>query len=115
MTTSLVRMGALAASAAFVLSATVFSFAPAEAAGSSARRGAKPAAQEKVVEQVVVPSVKAKGAATAYSSSKATAALEDPQTTSSVGTAEEANCMKSRKRLWVEDEGWVVRRVTTCF
>lgn len=24
------------------------------------------------------------------------------------------NCNKSRKRLWVEGEGWVVRRVTTC-
>jgi hypothetical protein len=109
-------MGALAASAAFVLSATVFSFGPAEAAGSSGRRGAKPAAaQEKVVKQVVAPDMKAKGAVTAYSSSKATTTLEDPQTTSSIGPAEDANCMKSRKRLWVEDQGWVVRRVTTCF
>ncbi len=24
------------------------------------------------------------------------------------------NCGKSRKRLWVEGEGWVVRKVTTC-
>ncbi len=27
---------------------------------------------------------------------------------------EPANCSKSRKRLWVEGEGWVVRRVTIC-
>ncbi|MGU3360412.1 hypothetical protein ACLBWX_08775 [Methylobacterium sp. M6A4_1b] len=24
------------------------------------------------------------------------------------------NCSRSRKRLWVEGEGWIVRRVTTC-
>ncbi|UMY18748.1 hypothetical protein MMB17_05345 [Methylobacterium organophilum] len=34
----------------------------------------------------------------------------------SVGEAEEeaTNCMKPRKRLWIEGEGWVVRRVTIC-
>lgn len=25
-----------------------------------------------------------------------------------------ANCTKSRRRLWVDGEGWIVRRVTTC-
>ena len=25
-----------------------------------------------------------------------------------------ANCVKPRKRLWIEGEGWVVRRVTIC-
>ena len=25
-----------------------------------------------------------------------------------------ASCSKSRKRLWIEGEGWVVRKVTTC-
>ena len=25
-----------------------------------------------------------------------------------------ANCSRSRRRLWVEGEGWVVRRITTC-
>ena len=25
-----------------------------------------------------------------------------------------ANCSRSRRRLWVEGEGWIVRRVTTC-
>ena len=24
------------------------------------------------------------------------------------------NCSRSRKRLWVDGEGWIVRRVTTC-
>lgn len=25
-----------------------------------------------------------------------------------------ANCSRSRRRLWVDGEGWIVRRVTTC-
>jgi len=25
-----------------------------------------------------------------------------------------ANCVKPRKRLWIEGEGWVVRKVTIC-
>nr|USU34031.1 hypothetical protein NG677_10395 [Methylobacterium sp. OTU13CASTA1] len=24
------------------------------------------------------------------------------------------NCSRSRRRLWVDGEGWIVRRVTTC-
>jgi hypothetical protein len=56
---------------------------------------------------------------TAYSSSKSPATSE-PQATGSVSSSpvaeeENANCTKSRKRLWVEGEGWIVRRVTTCF
>ena len=27
---------------------------------------------------------------------------------------EAANCSKPRRRLWVEGEGWIVRRVTIC-
>jgi hypothetical protein len=27
---------------------------------------------------------------------------------------ETANCSRSRRRLWVEGEGWIVRRITTC-
>jgi hypothetical protein len=55
-------------------------------------------------------------APTAYASTKAPLAVNDVSTTSSIAPpAADANCTKSRKRLWVEDEGWVVRRVTTCF
>ncbi|WP_082494307.1 hypothetical protein [Methylobacterium sp. Leaf108] len=25
-----------------------------------------------------------------------------------------ANCSRARRRLWVDGEGWIVRRVTTC-
>ena len=38
------------------------------------------------------------------------------ETTSALpkGGEDEPACERSRKRLWVEGEGWVVRRVTTC-
>ena len=41
----------------------------------------------------------------------------DPATTSSLGKAitdEEPACNRPRRRLWVEGEGWVVRRVSAC-
>jgi hypothetical protein len=68
---------------------------PVEAAGSSA----KPAKTVSVKTQ--------------YTSAN----TKDPQTTSSVTAAasSDMNCQRSRKRLWVEGEGWMVRRVTTCF
>ena len=28
---------------------------------------------------------------------------------------EEPGCQKSRRKLWVEGEGWIIRRVTTCY
>ena len=47
---------------------------------------------------------------------KSRLARGEPETTGSVGKPGNAEpaCDKSRKRLWVEGEGWVVRRVTTC-
>lgn len=42
-------------------------------------------------------------------------AAKDPETTSSIQSDADANCSRSRKRLWVEGEGWIVRRVTTCY
>jgi hypothetical protein len=41
---------------------------------------------------------------------------KDPQTTSSV-TADSLppNCQRSRKKFFVADEGWIVRKVTTCY
>lgn len=33
----------------------------------------------------------------------------------SAGEAEEdTNCSRTRRRLWIEGEGWIVRRITTC-
>ncbi|QRM32150.1 hypothetical protein [Microvirga sp. VF16] len=42
---------------------------------------------------------------------------KDVETTSSIETksANDASCDISRKRLFVEGEGWIVRRVTTCY
>ena len=31
------------------------------------------------------------------------------------GVGEPPNCDRSRRRLFVEGEGWIVRRVTTCY
>jgi hypothetical protein len=46
-----------------------------------------------------------------------TVAVQDPEVTSSVqqNAASTPNCDRSRKRLFVEGEGWIVRRVTTCY
>jgi hypothetical protein len=58
----------------------------------------------------------AAGTPTAYASSKAPVTVEDPTSTSSIKpAAADASCQKSRKRLFVEGEGWLVRSVTTCF
>ncbi len=46
------------------------------------------------------------------------AAVKEPETTGAVEKASstlEPNCAQSRRRLWVEGEGWIVRRVTTCY
>ncbi|WP_292508783.1 hypothetical protein [Methylobacterium sp.] len=29
-------------------------------------------------------------------------------------TEDQANCSRNRRRLWVDGEGWIVRRITTC-
>jgi hypothetical protein len=44
-------------------------------------------------------------------------AATDVETTSSIETksADDASCDISRKRLFVEGKGWIVRRVTTCY
>ncbi|WP_201861504.1 hypothetical protein [Microvirga soli] len=44
-------------------------------------------------------------------------AAKDVETTSSVqsATGSDAYCDISRKRMFVEGEGWIVRRVTTCY
>ena len=41
----------------------------------------------------------------------------DPTTTSSLAKTaieEEPACSRPRRRLWVEGEGWIVRRVSAC-
>ena len=54
----------------------------------------------------------------AAATDKATKLAEaDPATTSSLSKAageEDQTCSRPRRRLWVEGEGWVVRRVSAC-
>jgi hypothetical protein len=45
-------------------------------------------------------------------------AQAEPTATSSLSKAptdEQPGCDRARRRLWVEGEGWVVRRVSTCY
>jgi len=46
-----------------------------------------------------------------------TVVAKDVETTSSIqaNPAGDPSCSVSRKRLFVEGEGWIVRRVTTCY
>ena len=48
---------------------------------------------------------------------KVSAAAKEPETTGSVQPAANGDvaCARSRKRLFVEGEGWIVRRVTICY
>jgi hypothetical protein len=48
---------------------------------------------------------------------QAIAAKRDPQYTSATtesGAPTDAGCLRQRKRLWVEGDGWLVRKVTVC-
>ena len=74
-------------------------------------------ALEAVAAQGAGAPVKAvKPPAAVVSAGAAKTAEQDPQVTSSVERGEvDPGCLRARKRLWVEGEGWVVRRVTTCF
>jgi hypothetical protein len=45
-------------------------------------------------------------------------AQAEPAVTGSVSKApgdEQPGCDRARRRLWIEGEGWVVRRVSTCY
>ncbi|WP_298953519.1 hypothetical protein [uncultured Methylobacterium sp.] len=50
------------------------------------------------------------------SKSTAKVAAGDVSTTAAThdDAQDDGNCTTSRKRLWVDSEGWIVRRVTTC-
>ena len=65
-------------------------------------------------EAASAAAVRTKNAAAEVSTA---AAVKEPETTGSVEKAVtlEPNCAQSRRRLWVEGEGWIVRRVTTCY
>jgi hypothetical protein len=37
-----------------------------------------------------------------------------PAAASTAEAEEDTNCSRARRRLWIEGEGWIVRRITTC-
>ncbi len=52
----------------------------------------------------------------AAANAKTEVAVKDPETTGSVEASDDGlHCSQSRKRLFVESEGWIVRKVTTCY
>ena len=62
------------------------------------------------------PKERARPAAT-LNSAQSKLADAEPATTGSIAAPPsdaQASCDRVRRRLWVEGEGWVVRRVTTC-
>lgn len=49
-------------------------------------------------------------------SAKTEVAVKDPEETGSIQASDDGlSCSQSRKRLFVEGEGWIVRKVTTCY
>jgi hypothetical protein len=90
--------GALRACAIFLVSMMTVAAFPAEAAGTGAKGSRAAAASAKTVPAVVADTTD-----------------RQPETTSAVSVSSDPACQRSRKRLWVDGEGWVVRRVTTCF
>jgi hypothetical protein len=42
------------------------------------------------------------------------AAASDETTASARDSQESAGCQRPRRKLWVDGEGWVIRRVTIC-
>ena len=53
-------------------------------------------------------------AASAQDAAKVADAGPQVHSAISVDRDDEASCSRSRRRLWIEGEGWVVRRITTC-
>jgi len=61
-----------------------------------------------VAREVPAKSLKDKGTAVAVKDAEETGSIQTDAT-------DAPNCDRSRKRLFVEGEGWIVRRVTTCY
>ncbi len=78
-------------------------FAAASLLALTAPVSAAPAASDRSIAKV------------AEASSVRPVAASASTTGTSAGEAEEdTNCSRTRRRLWIEGEGWIVRRITTC-
>ena len=53
-------------------------------------------------------------AATAPAETKVPEAGAQVHSAAVVERDDDATCSRARRRLWIEGEGWVVRRITTC-
>ena len=84
---------------------------PAVTAAAKVPPGAKKAKAGTRKAAKSVAKVKRQAAAEALDAD-AIAAKGDPQYTSA--GPDDAGCVKQRRRLFVESEGWIVRRVTIC-
>lgn len=84
---------------------------------ASAERKSTPSAAAKAVKPTGKPTAKSENGTSRGPSSVYTSMGADaPGVTSSIdGRNKGPACERNRKRLWVEGEGWVVRRVTTCY
>jgi hypothetical protein len=62
------------------------------------------------------PSLAAPGAGRSTTQVAEATQVSQTAATTTIADSEEdsANCNKQRRRLWIEGEGWIVRRVTIC-
>ncbi len=109
-------LAALVAGSFTLLIPVAASAAPAKAAQAEAR-GAK--AEKPQAKRVEAKRAEARGAKAAQGGSADVPEVpglpNEPQYTSAIAPAEEAdNCVRQRRRLFVDGEGWIVRRVTIC-
>jgi hypothetical protein len=69
-----------------------------------------------LLELAIIPAMAAPAAPKAAKPAAVTATVvPDPEVTSSIEEPDLGPaCERPRRRLWVEGEGWVIRRVTVC-
>jgi len=61
------------------------------------------------------PALQVRSGASAQGAKLATVKPGEPAQTSAIDdSSAQGSCERSRKRFWVEGEGWIVRRVGTC-
>jgi hypothetical protein len=107
------RPGAALASASLAL-ATLFLLAAGDAGFAAPAKG-------KAARQAPVERTAPAEAAADKQASEPKAAFTvlqgkptEPAATGAVGKDGEESCFTARRKLWVDGEGWIVRRVTTC-
>jgi hypothetical protein len=102
---------ALASASLLVTSSASFAAAKGHTLATPVAASAKPGTPA----SVKAPKAEARGAAPAKA--KAAEVVGDPLDRSAFAKAtpeDDGACLTARKKLWVEGEGWIVRRITTC-